>query len=113
MRPRVAHLVRLALLAQLIVHTGIALVVAQSIQPSISTQVELNSAGLTELQRRLASLDAQDVPGRVRVLESDMSEVKWLIRGVAAAMIGQLSIAVMRRRQSPVGWRRDYDQEDA
>lgn len=51
------------------------------------------------LERRIADVD-KDLSGRVRVLESDMAEVKWLARGVAAAVMGQLVLAGLKERKA-------------
>lgn len=47
------------------------------------------------LDRRVSVIESQNIDGRLRVLESDMSELKWLSRSVAAAMIGQFAISGM------------------
>lgn len=77
------------LLAQLCVLTVYAVVIAG--QPD-----------LWGLQGQIIALD-KDLSGRVRVLESDMMEVKWLARAVAVAVIGQLVIASfsLRDRRRP------------
>ncbi len=53
---------------------------------------------VASLERRIADID-KDLSGRVRVLESDMAEVKWLSRAVTAAVIGQLVMAGMGLRE--------------
>lgn len=58
-----------------------------------------------DMQRRVGKLESDDYAGRLRVLESDMTEVKWLARGAAAAVMGQLLLAAgvgVRRRSGEV-----------
>ncbi len=54
------------------------------------------------IDRRLTVIETQNLYGRVLVLESDMTELKWLSRTAAAALVGQFASALMRtlkRRQ--------------
>ena len=65
-------------------------------QETINERVRI----LTEnLQQRVASIEMADAAGRLRVLESDMAEVKWLGRSVALAVAGQLVIAGLGTRE--------------
>jgi len=47
------------------------------------------------LDRRLSTIESQNLDGRLRVNESDMAELKWLSRSVAVAVIGQFAVAGM------------------
>ena len=56
---------------------------------------------INELSRRITIVEAQQLDGRLRVVESDMAEVKYLTRAVVIAVIGQLAvggIGMLRRR---------------
>ncbi len=51
--------------------------------------------------RRLTTLENYNLDARIRVLESDMFEVKWLSRTVTATLIGQFILAgISLRRKS-------------
>ncbi len=50
---------------------------------------------VNELSRRVTILEGQSLDGRVRVLESDVAELKWMSRGVALAVAGQLVAIVI------------------
>lgn len=51
--------------------------------------------------RRLTNLESQNLDARLRVVESDMFEVKWLTRTVTATLIGQFILAgISLRRKS-------------
>ena len=75
------------LLAELLILSGYAMTIARAQEIPIAS-----------LQRQLSDMD-KDLSGRVRVLESDMAEVKWLSRAVTAAVIGQLVMAGMGLRE--------------
>lgn len=50
--------------------------------------------------KRVEVLEAQNFDGRLRVLESDMGEVKYLTRTITTVMIGQfafIGITVLRK----------------
>ncbi len=51
--------------------------------------------------RRLTNLENLNLDARLRVVESDMFEVKWLTRTVTATLIGQFILAgiSLRRKQ--------------
>ena len=48
------------------------------------------------LERRVTTIEAQNLYGRVLVLESDMIELKWLSRMATAALVGQFGSMVIR-----------------
>lgn len=51
--------------------------------------------------RRLTAIESQNLDARLRVVESDMFEVKWLTRTVTATLIGQFILAgISLRRKS-------------
>lgn len=50
---------------------------------------------VNELSRRVTSIEGENLDGRLRVVESDMAELKWLSRSVAVAVIGQFAVAGM------------------
>ena len=88
----------------------VARALAQS-QETINANVTYQ---ISELYRRIAEVEGQgakslstawDLDARMRLLEHDMNEVKWLGRSVAAAVIGQLVIAGM-------GWRRRKGEDE-
>ena len=58
-------------------------------------------SGVSVLDRKVSMLESQNLDGRLRVVESDMFEVKWLTRTVTATLIGQFIIAgiSLRRKQ--------------
>lgn len=71
-------------------------------QEGVNIQLRMSTE---DLQRRVTKLESDDYAGRLRVLESDMTEVKWLARGAAAAVMGQLLLAAgvgVRRRTGDV-----------
>lgn len=51
------------------------------------------------LERRVTKLEQTDASGRLRVIESDMYEVKWLARGTTGAVLTQILAMVMNRRR--------------
>ena len=51
------------------------------------------------LEKRVDKLESIEAEARLRGLESDMGEVKWLGRTVALAVIGQLVLAALSMRQ--------------
>lgn len=51
-------------------------------------------ARVVSLEDRVTALEKQETEARVKVLESDMAEVKWLGRGVAIAVVGQLVLGI-------------------
>lgn len=106
-----------ALLAVVLAHVviGYATVYAQWRQPSL----EENSAAIQELrfrvgstEQRLNASDIHELPARVRVLESDMTEVKWLARGVLVAVVAQLVARLIELRKAETQSRRSTDRED-
>lgn len=60
--------------------------------------IAVQAQDVASLERRIADVD-KDLSGRVRVLESDMAEVKWLARGVAMAVTGQLIITAFALKE--------------
>lgn len=64
--------------------------------------IVVHAQDLQTLERRVSEID-KDLSGRVKVLENDMAEVKWLTRGVTMAVIGQLVVAGMglKERKGP------------
>lgn len=71
---------------------------AGAFQPSQETINNEQRITTVELTRRVAQLELFDISSRLKVLESDMTEVKWLARGAALAVIGQLMIAWFNAR---------------
>jgi hypothetical protein len=66
-------------------------------------QTSYTDWAITEMSRRLTLIEGQNIESRLRVLESDMAELKWLSRSVAVAVIGQFAVAGMGalRRSKP------------
>lgn len=70
-------------------------VVVAAFQPS---QGEINieqRLKADNLEHRIERLEHDDLSSRLKVLESDMWEVKWLARGAALALVSQI---IMGRR---------------
>jgi hypothetical protein len=105
--PRISRLVVLVLLAQLVAHVVVSQTVRSArgepepISPQQAIINERQRYIMDDFNRRLMALENERYASRMAVLESDMSEVKWLGRGLALAIFGQLSLTVMswRRRQ--------------
>lgn len=57
-----------------------------------STGAALAQAAVDWNDRRITAIEAQNLHGRLQVLESDMSEIKLLSRMVAGIVISQLAI---------------------
>ena len=86
------RIARYVLLVQLLVHIVIGIAGAQT-----QTQGEVNvqqRMAVDDLGRRLTVLENVQTPERLRVLESDMTELKWLARGAAAGVVGQLILGL-------------------
>lgn len=80
-------------LAWLGVHIMIAVAVAQQPQDqSVGQAVVVERLG--ELTRRLGALEGQGLNEKVYVLQSEMGEVKWLVRAVTGVLIGQLAMSI-------------------
>lgn len=76
------RLVLAVALAQLVGHVWIAVVVAQTYEQMRIERVEARQDRLEDRQR--------STERDVGILQSEMSEVRWLVRGTTAAIIGQL-----------------------
>ena len=79
------------LLLQLCLHAAVAVAAAQG-QGYDDATLRYRA---DDLSRRIGTVEALNLDARVRVLESDMSEVKWLARGVTIAVAGQLIMATI------------------
>jgi hypothetical protein len=55
---------------------------------------------VSSLSARLGALERVEADARLRVLESDMTEVKYLGRAVAAAVAAQLFLAMLGGREA-------------
>lgn len=100
------RIVRRILAAQLaITLVGAPLYAAQASQEVINAQADARASELAHrvdaLRQSVENLDARlrDVETTRAVLVSDMTEVKWLARSAAIAVLGQLVLAGMRRRE--------------
>lgn len=60
----------------------------------------LASQRLSTIESRVIVLEGQDVAARLRILEADMAEVKWLGRSVAALVASQLVTMLLGLRES-------------
>jgi hypothetical protein len=50
---------------------------------------------VNDLSRRLSFVEGQRLDGRIAVLEDNMFEIKWMSRGVALTVLGQLFLQGM------------------
>lgn len=82
-----------ALLALMLAHGAMA-VHGQSQDAVNATQ----AANLRSLEARIEVIEHADLPARLRVMEDNMGEVKWLARGVFSLMLGQLVLKMMDRK---------------
>lgn len=87
------------LIAVLLAHAAIAIGGAIAIGQSQDAINERQRALTEGLAARVDWMERQNIGGRVQVLESDMYEVKWLARGVALSVLGQLVMAARGRRK--------------
>lgn len=86
---------KLGLLIVLVGHVAIAFA-----QPTPDAfQVQASKYAIEGLERRVADLERLGVDARLRVLENDMFEVKWLTRGVTVAIFSQIGISMVRSRR--------------
>lgn len=80
--------------AQLLLHVLFATQVLGQSQETINERHEIQ---IMNQDRRLGmiegEMDREGIAARVRVLESDMYEVKWLARGMVLAVFGQLVVS--------------------
>lgn len=82
--------------------SGIALVGASwMVVASISLAANFSSQfpQIDYTDRRLNTLEGQTLDARLRVVENDMVEVKWLTRCVTAAVVGQIVMLVAARKK--------------
>ena len=91
--------VNLILLGIVIGHFVVAVHLAAQSQDVINA---MNGASIEHLSRRLGDLERLDIGTRLKVLEEAMAEVKWLTRGVALAVLGQLVSRILDLRQFKV-----------
>lgn len=84
---------RMLLLAVLGGHAAMAY--AQTQDAINATQV----ANINSLETRVEALERADLVSRVRVVESGLGEIQWLVRGMVLAVIGQLVLMVMENRR--------------
>ena len=84
-----------ALLALMLIHGAFA-VHGQSQDAINATQ----AATVRSLEARIEAIEHADLPSRVRVMEDNMGEIKWLARGVFSLMLGQLVLKMMETRKS-------------
>lgn len=85
----------------LMAHLVVATILFAQSQETIDARQQF---ALESHEKRLDRLELENVPARVHVLESDMSEVKFLARGVALAVLGQFILAgieMRSRRKTP------------
>lgn len=75
------------------------------IAPAVAAQPQdvLNERArlaIETLTRDVETIQQIQAEARLRLLEADMTEVKWLGRTVAAALIGQLVLAGLAKREA-------------
>jgi hypothetical protein len=87
-----------ACIVELLLVLGYVTLIALQSQETINMRLQVAT---DNLQQRVERLEREDAAGRLRVLESDMTEVKYLARGVTVALIVQLFIAgrAVKRRE--------------
>lgn len=90
------RLYRWGLLALVVGSWVVASYAAQESQDVINATTAFQIDGLSS---RLTDLERADLGVRVAKLEESMGEVRWLARGVMAAVMGQLVIGLMDRKQ--------------
>ena len=106
-RRRMISLGQRLLMAQLLVHLGVGLYFTVSarmqtqdiINERQSYAIQSNEHRIARVERDVAALEV--LPVRVSVLEETMDEQKWLVRGMALAVIGQLAIQIFGGRGKP------------
>lgn len=97
-KPKVKVWILRVCLAQLLLITGgvhVVRILAQSQDAINATVAQVQ----TDLARRVDAIERSDPGGRLKLLESDMSEVKTVGRAVAIAVICQLIVALMGLRE--------------
>lgn len=97
MATRAARWLRGVALAELIVVVGTFWTIE-----AFGQSPEVLSERMDNLNRRVSVVENVEAGARLRVLESDMTEVKWLGRSVAVAVAAQLFALIIgdRRRFS-------------
>lgn len=94
-------ILRLSLVV-LLLHIGVAVFAVAQSGPSVETAVQ--TVRIENLTERVRRIEDANLDGRLRTVESDMVEVKWLSRGVTAAIIGHLVATILgisgKRRSS-------------
>lgn len=71
----------------------------------LSTQDAVNATAIERMRamgERVRVLEDLKAGERLSVLENELPEVKWLVRGVTVAVLGQLVMAVFSDRKQSV-----------
>jgi hypothetical protein len=76
-------------------HVAAAIVHAQS-QETVNAVV---AASVRSIESRMDALERQDMPSRLRVVEENVGETKWLVRGVAGAFVVQIVSKLLENRR--------------
>lgn len=91
-----------AALVVLGIHAAVALVSAQQM-PNQDVFNAVTSSNLRSLESRLDAMERQDLPSRLRVVEENVGETKWLVRGVAGAFVVQIVSKLLENRRKRDG----------
>lgn len=92
---RVIRWTRMVLVAQL----AAGAVYFLAVRPALAQGSDVLLERVSHMAERVAALEQMGIPARLAVVEDNLLEVKWLGRTVAAAVAGQLVLALFAQKR--------------